>query len=72
MDLTTVVLGGIVAWTCIAVLVFALCRSAALSDSDSDHLYVAPSARGALASDVIAKGVARRRAVHPRHPLSTD
>jgi hypothetical protein len=72
MDLITVVLVGIVAWICIAVLVFALCRSAAVSDSHSDHLYFAPRIRGALTSEVIAKGAARRRAVQPRHPLGTD
>ena len=72
MDLTTVVLFGIVAWICIAVPVFALCRSAARSDSHSDHLYVAPRTRGGSTSDVIAKGVPRRRAVQPRRPLGTD
>jgi hypothetical protein len=72
MDLITVVSVGIVAWICIAVPVFALCRSAARSDSYSDHLYVAPRTRGAPGPDVIAKSVARRRAVQPRRPLGTD
>jgi hypothetical protein len=72
MDLTTVVLLGIVAWICIAVPVLALCRSAARSDSHSDHLYLAPRARGAPSADVIAKGLARRRALQHRHPLGTD
>jgi hypothetical protein len=72
MDLLTVVLVGIAAWICIAVPVFALCRSAARSDSYSDHLYVAPRSRGASTPDVIARGVPRRRAVQPRRPLGTD
>ncbi len=72
MDLITVVLVGIVAWICIAVPVLALCRSAARSDSYSDHLYVSPRTRGGPTADVIAKGVARRRAVRSRNPLGTD
>jgi protein tyrosine phosphatase (PTP) superfamily phosphohydrolase (DUF442 family) len=72
MDLISVVLFGVAAWICIAVPVFALCRSAARSDSLSDHLYVAPRTRGGSTSDVIAKGVARRCPVQSRRPLGTD
>jgi hypothetical protein len=72
MDLITVVLVGIVAWICIAVPVLALCRSAARSDSYSDHLYLTRRSRGASTPEVIAKSVPRRRAVQPRRPLGTD
>jgi hypothetical protein len=68
MDLITVVLLGIAAWICIAVPVFALCRSAARSDSHSDHLYVAPRTRGAPGPDVITKGVARLAQCSPAVP----
>jgi len=47
MDLITVVLVAVAAWSTIAIVVVALCRAAALADSSAEHMY---RSRGRLTS----------------------
>jgi hypothetical protein len=39
MDLITVVLVAVAAWSTIAIVVVALCRAAALADSSAEYMY---------------------------------
>jgi hypothetical protein len=43
MDLITVVVVAVVAWSTLAILVLALCRAAALADSSTERIYRSPA-----------------------------
>jgi hypothetical protein len=66
MDLITVVVVAVVAWSTFAIVVLALCRAAALADSSTENMYRSPTGlasgpRHQIAGDANRGGLTRAR-----------